>query len=445
MLRRLAVFAGGWELGAAEAICGDDASEAAEVPDLLGQLVAKSLVQLQRSPDAEPAATSGGRYSLLETVRQYAWQLAERAGEARDVRERHLAWCVALAREADVQLQGVHQAAWMGRLEREHDNLRAALAWSSAPERGPAVDPLAGLRLAGHVARFWLVHGHLGEGRRWLATLLGGVPIDPTDEKDPEAAMVRLRALSGAGMLAHFQVDFEQSSRQYERAIALARAIGARDWLASGLHNLGNSRQEAGDFVAGVALLEESLSLARAMGDRILAASVLNTLGGGAYRQGDARRAVPLLEESVALFREMDMGRGLASALGNLANAWQRAGDAARSAQANEESLRLYHGLGDRMGVAWCLEGIALLAQPAGRGPGAARMLGAAAALRKATGVPIEPNYRAAYDAGLAAVRAALGEDGLRREWDAGAALDLDAMASLGLVEVRQHAVPPTA
>ena len=440
VLRRLAAFAGGWDLRAAEAICGGEGIEAAEVPDLLGQLVAKSLVQLQTPPDEGSANGGDARYTLLETVRQYAWQLAERQGEARDVRERHLAWCVVLAREADVQLQGVDQAAWVARLEREHDNLRAALTWSSAPERGPGADPLAGLRLAGHIARFWLIHGHLGEGRRWLATLLDGSPMDPTDEKDPAAAMVWLRALAGAGMLAHFQVDFEQSSRQYERTIALARTIGARDWLASGLHNLGNSRQEAGDFVAGVALLEESLSLARAMGDRILAASVLNTLGGGAYRQGDAPRAVPLLEESVALFREIDMGRGLASALGNLANAWQRAGHAVRSAQANEESLRLYHGLGDRMGVAWCLEGIALLAHPAGRAREAARMLGGAAALRATTGVPVEPNYRAVYDAGLAMVRDALGEEGLQREWDAGAALDLDAMASLGLGEARQCA-----
>jgi non-specific serine/threonine protein kinase len=236
LLRRLAVFAGGWTLEAAEAVCADDAqpsiashapapaiapvrairspSEAAtpqvgmpdqplrkdDVLDVLAGLVDKSLVVLvpARSGDGV-LPQEKARYRLLETVRQYAQEQLLAAGESAHVRHRHLAWCLALAEEGDAGIKGPEEAGWLQRLETEHDNLRAALAWSMlASPTTPAdsasrAQPATGLRLAGALWWFWVSRGHNLEGQRWLDAALAGSGVADT--------RARARALIGAGYL----------------------------------------------------------------------------------------------------------------------------------------------------------------------------------------------------------------------------------------------------
>jgi non-specific serine/threonine protein kinase len=147
LLRRLSVFAGGCTLAAAEAVCAGDGSEGSGILDLLDGLVSKSLAHLdEREEEA--------RYGLLETVRQYAGERLAASGELEAVRARHLAWCLALAEQAAPALLRPEQGTWLARLEREHDDLRAALGW--ARERGAGEE---GLRLAGALGRFWYAQG----------------------------------------------------------------------------------------------------------------------------------------------------------------------------------------------------------------------------------------------------------------------------------------------
>ena len=185
LLRRLAVFAGGWEVAAAEAICAGDGVDAEVVLELLDALLDRSLVYVHR-PEGVP------RYGLLETVRQYGLLRLERAGETAAMRDRLLLWCVALAEQAVPETQGTAHDLWLARLEREHDNLRRGLQWALDRNLGTL-----GLRLAGGLWPFWLRRGHRREGRRWMEALLALAPAD-----DAAGMALRELALEGAARLA---------------------------------------------------------------------------------------------------------------------------------------------------------------------------------------------------------------------------------------------------
>ncbi len=197
LLRRLAVFAGGWTLGAVEAVCGGDGIEGLAVFDLLTQLVFKSLVIMDEQ-------VGDVRYRLLETVRQYGRDRLLESEETVPVRGRHLVWYRDLAEQAETELMGAGQAAWLDRLEAEHANIRAALEWATG---GREVE--VGLRLAGAVWRFWFVRGYFAEGRARLQALLAkGAEVPPA---------VRAKALKAAGNLAVFcQGDYASGRLFYE-------------------------------------------------------------------------------------------------------------------------------------------------------------------------------------------------------------------------------------
>jgi predicted ATPase/transcriptional regulator with XRE-family HTH domain len=204
--RRLSVFAGGWTLEAAEAVCAGAGLDAAEVLDRLTSLVDKSLVTVD-------AMAGEARYRLLETIRQYGREKLERSGEAAVIRRQHLEWHVGLAERAEPELTGPDQAVWLEKLEAEHDNLRAALEWSQVEAQGEQI----GLRVAAALWRFWLVHGHLREGRRWLEGMLAG---------SPEAwPAVRAKALYGAGALAEDQGDYAAARAFFAESLALRREL----------------------------------------------------------------------------------------------------------------------------------------------------------------------------------------------------------------------------
>jgi predicted ATPase/class 3 adenylate cyclase len=209
LLQRLAVFAGGWTLEAAEAVGVGASIEGADVLDLLGALVDKSLVVAEGQGAHE-------RYRLLETIRQYAGEKLLEAGEVGPIRDQHRDWYVGLAARAEPELTGPGEEEWLGRLEVEHDNLRAALAWSLEG------DPGVGLRLAASLGGFWARHGHLVEGRRWLEAFLTRAPAPD----DPEEQRVRARALRRAGILASDQQDRAAARTFLAESLILFRALG---------------------------------------------------------------------------------------------------------------------------------------------------------------------------------------------------------------------------
>ena len=235
VLRRLAVFAGGWPLAAAEAVCAGAGVEPGGVLDLLAGLVDKSLVVFEEAA-LEPGAGGAGRYRLLETIRQYAEARLVGAGEAARVRRRHRDWYLALAERAALELVGRDQVAWLDRLGAEHDNLRGALAWSQADPDGAAAE----LRLAAALGRFWNLRGHISEGRAWLAHAL---------ERDAGAApaAARASALNWAGLLASLAAALPAAAALLEASIALGRGLPGRPGLPAALRHLGLVARDGGN------------------------------------------------------------------------------------------------------------------------------------------------------------------------------------------------------
>jgi predicted ATPase/class 3 adenylate cyclase len=451
LLQGLSVFAGGWTLEAAEMVCTSDGTEQWEVLDLLDSLANKSLVQVDERGD-------GTRYRLLETVRQYAWEHLEARGDRAATQRCHLAWCEALAEEAEPHLTGPAQGAWLGRLDAEHDNLRAALDWSLGGGM-----PVGGLQLAGLLWRFWLGRGYLSEGRRWLEAALLAAHDVP--------ASLKARAFLGAGVLAYEQDDYVQARARYEVALAMYHDFGDQHGAAFVLSNLGKVAWMLGAAEEARSRYDESLQLARALQDQGATARALGNLGNLAYQAGYCERARAHFEECLAIFRQVGDQQGIANAVNNLAmvaleqrdfataRGWLEEnltlareqgapsavalalinlgevasdqGDYARARMHYLESLPLWQMLGAKGRIAGCLEGLARLdalehAAEDGIALRATRLCGAAEALRDVIRAPLSPADRPTYEATLAALRATLGEERFAAARLAGRELSLE-------------------
>jgi non-specific serine/threonine protein kinase len=402
LFRRLAVFAGGCTPEAAEAVCaaGDDLAgpPPGAVLDGLAALVDQSLVQREAGGDAlgrEP------RLVLLETVREYAQERLAAAGEAAALERRHAAHYLALAEAAEPEVKRADQAAWLARLEREHDNLRRALAWAASEgQRGGAPVAVAwGLRLAVALARFWEFRGHGREGRAWLTRLLAlpGAAAHPA---------LRGRALARAGYLAQGEGDYAVARAQLAEGLAAARAGGDRAGAAFALFGLGQLAQWQGDPAAARPLLEESLALARALGDGWAVARALANLGELALDEGDLPGARARLEEGAAVARAAGELRILSTLVVDLGSLALREGDAARATGRYEEALAAKRALGDRYGAAGALRLLGRVA--ADRGDYATAGRCAADALRISVDLGNTAGVIAALG-GLARVAARLG------------------------------------
>jgi predicted ATPase/DNA-binding CsgD family transcriptional regulator len=376
LLRRLAVFAGGFELDAAERVAGplhagDGGAAAASgvagrtgaggraqatVLTLLGRLTAKSLVVAD-----DRGATM--RYRLLEPIRQYAGEQLERAGEAAALRGRHRDYFLDLAERAEPALGGPDQRLALERLSAEQDNLRAALAWCRRAADG--AEP--GLRLAAALVEFWDVSGSFAEGREWLTALLaraGGA-----------RPRVRAKALNGAGLLAIREARYAAARDALEEGLALARAAADPRLTAEALNRLGFVAYVATELPAARALLREALATAEAAGDRRNVATALGNLGLVARGGGDFSGARARMEQALAIWEAAGDRRGAAGALNNLGVVADDAGDYAAAQALHERSLALKRGLGDRWGIGVSLGNLGSVLQKRGD-LAAARVLG---------------------------------------------------------------------
>ena len=334
LLRRLAVFAGGWTLEAAEAIGSGDGLDRYDILDLLTQLVNKSLVIV------EQAQVEEARHRLLETIRQYAREKLAATDESAAVRQRHLAFFLQLAERAEPELQRPDQAAWLNRLEMEYDNLRAALEWACL------TNAEAGLQLGGALRQFWSVRGYSDEGREWLTRILA-LPAAQA------RTTARARALNGAAYLAHMQGDAAAAERLYEESIAIWREAGdMSEGIMHALRVYGNSIHFNHDKTRGRALIEESLAIARSAGNQVEMAWSLYDLGliAQVEDQPDAARA--LFEESLALHRRVQNPMGLGIVLNSLGEDALERGEPDRGRALLQESLHYYRQVGDKHGMA---------------------------------------------------------------------------------------------
>ncbi len=445
LLRRLAVFAGGWTLAAAETVCAGGVVRADEVLDLLASLEAKSLVVLADSPAGGSTAITAigdgeSRYGFLETVRQYALARLEEGGAAEETRLRFARHYLALAETAEPELVKRDQVAWLARLDAEHDNMRAALARVGATVDTPAAASASasmewaalGLRLVAALWWYWFVRDYLSEGRRWLEGTLAldvyrGHDADTGDAAD-RTRTTRAKALRGAAILASQQGDYRRAGTLLGEAIALSKAAGNRKGVAGALNSLGLIAQMQGDYARAAPFFEESLAIQRALSNGQGIAGTLNNLGLVAYMRGDIDGAAALYEESLALKREAGHTQGIASSLNNLGNVALARGDIDGAAALYEESLGLRRAVGDKEGTALTLDGLTAVAGAHGRPGLAARLIGAATALRLVMGAPRQPppSFSPHYEPAAAATLAALGEDRFTMRWREGQAMTLE-------------------
>ena len=347
LFRRLAVFAGGCTLEAAEAVGAvDPGGPGTDILDGLAVLVDESLLRPEPGPDGEP------RFGMLETIREYGLERLAAAGEAEAVAARHAAFFLALAERDGPALGGPQAPACLARLEREDDNLRAALRWAEA--RG---EWTLALRLAGALWPYWAQRGHLSEGRRWLRAALDA---PESGAGDPAA---RAKALAGAAQLAVDQGAYEEAARRCAQAVALARRRGARRDLVAALNTRGLLARMQARYAAAVRDHEAALPLARAADDRAGEAAALVGLAYAAMSTGAAARAGALAEEGLAVMRALGDARGLAEALHGLA--WQatHAGRYERARALNAEALALFRALGDTGQTAEALRALGTVAE----------------------------------------------------------------------------------
>ena len=416
LLRRVAVFAGGWTLEAAEAVCRGDGLEEIQVLDLLTQLVDKSLV-LADLRAGQP------RYRCLETIRHYAEERLCESGEDPTLRRRHRDWYLELVRSAESKIRGAEQREWLARLESERDNLRAALAWSLADPEGVA----AATRLAVGLWWFWFVVGEWTEGRRWLTAALA---------RDESLSLARIRALASTAALANFQGDYEPARLLAEQSLALAREVADDLSVAHALTVLGVTEREQGRFETARPLLEEAAAIFRRLGETWDLANRLDDLGGIAWRQGDYARADELLRESLALTRALGDARCVAMTLGTLGEVARRQGDGERAARLLRESLTLLRGLGDRRRTALDLGDLGMVLSDRRDHLAAAHLFGAAEGLWALLAARPPAARRADYQQAIAAARAALGDEPFDSAWAAGRAMTreqaIDYAVSLG-------------
>jgi predicted ATPase/DNA-binding SARP family transcriptional activator len=520
LLGRLAVFVGGWTLEAAEAVCAGDASwglgvrVAAPSPhshspspilDGLHVLLDKHLIEQGAGPDGEP------RFTMLETIREYAQERLAERGEALVARRAHAEYAAELAERAEVEVRGPDQVAWLDRLVAEEANLRAALAW--ALDGG---DPELGLRLAGSIMLASpATLGHLTAGRGWLERALA-LTADVTGL--PAAAaharlLYRAKGLIGLGVLAAMQGDYALADAWLIECIAACQAIdepylltlalGYRvmtralqgDWatamalqqeqesrsralgnallLSMALYGKGRAASEFGDDELARASLAESLRLSKSSGDIGAIALTSTDLGQVLMRQGDLAAARGLMEDALASARVLKEPTRIVQALNNLGELARTLGDLheaeARYAESLDlcrkqgnkvdaprllhnlgrvalhrgdiararalfcESLELFREIGSRRGMAECFEAFGHAAFAGGRLERAARLWGAAEALREVSRATMWAPDRAEYERDLPALQAQLDAHALSAAWAAGRALTIEQAAAEAL------------
>jgi non-specific serine/threonine protein kinase len=399
---------------------------------------------VQQRTEGEEAGAP--HFGLLHVIREYALERLEASGEAEALRRAHAAHCLALAERAELELTGPEAATWLERLEREHDNLRAALSWARAQGEEAAE---TGLRLVAALWRFWWVRGHLREGRAWVAGLpgLAGAGAMPTagagvvsgtegvvPTVEAVSAVVRARALLAGGVLAVWQGDFAVAAPWLEQAVV--QAAGDPRTAALALNYLGVMTLLQGDWERAAMRLEASLALMREVGDQWGIALALTNLGNVAVYQGDLERAAATFTEALTLSRQGGDHLLIAACLENLGWVARKRGEVAQAEALQREALALAQDLGDRRTCVEALELLAATAGAAGQGARAARLLGAAATLRETLGAPQPPEERADIEQAVAAVRAALGEAAWRTAFAAGRELSLERAIAEALGEV---------
>ena len=442
VLNRLGVFVGGFDLAAAEQVCGADPLTGDDVLDLLGSLVEKSLVMLDESGEA-------ARYRMLETIREYACQKLEQSGESAATAAAHCEHFFVLAKAAKRGLEGPEQAQWVVRVETEIDNVRSAQALALAG----SVDPFVAVKFAVAMHRFWVLRGYSTEGRALVRAALALPAIQASE-------LAQAHALYVGAVLAENQSDHSQAFNMLQTCLALRRGLGNPVDIAMTLSTLSVVQLQVGDAQSAAAGETEALQIFRQLEDRVGEAIGLLHLGQIAIYAGHDAQATSHLEQALAIssdIKHMELEAECELVLGEAAC---EAGDGAGAQSRFARSLAVCQEAGDRRGEAnalwwlgkvalqdgevatarnhlgkalhtfrafemWeellgCLEDHAGLAQIDGRIGDATRVAAVACGLRSKLGLQRAPRSQARWQRQLASLRASAAGIDFERAWNEG-------------------------
>ena len=345
LFRLFSVFVGGCTLEAVEVVStglsDGDGDGAGLILELVTSLIDKSLLHQTEQAAEEP------RLVMLETIREYGMECLALSGEEEVTRHAHASYYLELAEEAEPKLSGLQQILWLEYLEREHDNLRAAMQWSL--KQGKASQSLEqALRLSKALQKFWKTHGHYSEGRSFLQQVLAG--------SEGIVSSLRVDTLGAAGELAYAQGDYEQAEGLAGESLALSRELGDTRGIAASLALSANVAWAGGNRVVAGPLTEKALALSREIGDKEGIVGLLFELGWRASTQGEYARARALFEECLAMYRELGDIGGIASTLFQLADVlFHTQGDSTRVRSLLEESSILFREMRNKEGIAYTL------------------------------------------------------------------------------------------
>ncbi len=422
LVDRLSVFRGGFDLEMADRVCGPASDIGGDVVERIGELVDQSLVRLDES-GGEP------RFAMLETIREYAAEMLAGRGEAEAVADRHAAAMLEFAQLAAPELAGTSQRTWLERLEREHDNMRAALDRSIETP-----DPTLGAQLAAALWRFWQQRGYLNEARaRFERLAVQGWTLEPIDQARFDEAY---------GGIAYWQSDEATAIRLYDDALRLWREIGDRREIANALYNrayadmieIMEGRATVPHEGSGRAKLDEALAIYRELGDAGGEGNILWGLGSLAYFKSDAETAESWYRQALELHRAAGNRTMEAWSLHMLALSRVGQRDFDGASETGRHALRHFYESGDVSGVTLSLDDLALSAQGAGDTERAGRLWGAARSLQEKTGTGLADYVQQMHQLfGVSTPKDDLPPEDLTRLAAEGARMSLDEIVAYAL------------
>ncbi|MEO8609594.1 MAG: tetratricopeptide repeat protein [Chloroflexota bacterium] len=441
LFARFGVFAGGWTLEDASAVCGDLAT--LDVPTGMESLLNKSLLGREKGSADEP------RFMMLETMREYALEKLAEGGESDHMTERHARYFLALSEEAAATFSTANEGVWLTRLDFHHDDLRAAFRWSLMADESSETS----FRFISNLARFLALKNHSSEARAWLseALRLPGAGAGTKACAD---------ALQWVGEIGIIQCDYSGAQALFEKALLIYRESGDQRNTATSLISLGEVAMETGDYEIGAAYFQQGFTIMHEFGDLRGSARALTELGYGALRMGDFDRAQSFLEQGLERYQAVDdrfgtsqayngLGEialrkgeldeanrvleasldirrainqkwGMAVSLGSIAWVAMMQQDYSRAIDILSESLALRTDIKDWGGIAWCLEKLAEMAHLRGKHTRAATIFGAAASIRERIGSVIDRADQPHYAALINTIQAELSQAIFQENWDAG-------------------------
>jgi DNA-binding CsgD family transcriptional regulator/tetratricopeptide (TPR) repeat protein len=408
LFRRLAVFVGGFTLEAAEWVAGCQDTLSPSVLPGVSALVDHSLLRRIEGHDGE------SRFAMLETVREFGLDQLAANEEEDEIRDAHAAYFLALAEQAEPELQDAAWESWVDRLVIELPNLRAALSYYRDQGDGEGA-----VRVAGALGLFWTLPSYIREGRAWLemAIALPNAGHVPTS---------LAKALNAIGVVAQWQNDYAGGRRALTRALAIRHGLDDELGVAEVLGNLGNVALDTGNFDQAESLLVKSLPLYESNGKFFWVGETFIHLGHTVRARGEHARSIGYHQEAVAIMRQLPGKNKLSDALVYLGWAEVVGGDLARARLAYAEGLALAQADGDRMRLGRCVCGAAGIAALEGDPVLAARLFAAATAQRNREQILLKPTIQAEHDRLIATVREALGEDPFASAWSEGDSLRLE-------------------